>query len=41
MQTLNRENVHLKQKVEVEKFKSDLDQIKQKSKTSFGKCCEK
>ena len=32
MQTLERENVHLKQKVEVEKFKSDLDQVKQKSK---------
>ena len=32
MQTLTRENVHLKQKVEVEKFKSDLDQVKQKSK---------
>ena len=32
MQTLERENVHLKQKVEVEKFKSDLDSVKQKSK---------
>jgi hypothetical protein len=32
MQTLERENVHLKQKVEVEKFKSDLDQVKNKSK---------
>ena len=32
MQTLERENVHLKQKVEVEKFKSDLDQVKTKSK---------
>ena len=32
MQTLERENVHLKQKVEVEKFKTDLDQVKQKSK---------
>ena len=32
MQTLTRENVHLKQKVEVEKFKSDLDQVKNKSK---------
>tara|TARA_R100001443_G_scaffold26102_1_gene39272 strand:- start:4131 stop:6503 length:2373 start_codon:yes stop_codon:yes gene_type:complete len=32
MQTLTRENVHLKQKVEVEKFKTDLDQVKQKSK---------
>ena len=32
MQTLERENVHLKQKVEVEKFKSDLDTVKQKSK---------
>ena len=32
MQTLTRENVHLKQKVEVEKFKSDLDQTKNKAK---------
>ena len=32
MQTLTRENVHLKQKVEVEKFKADLDQVKNKSK---------
>ncbi len=32
MQTLTRENVHLKQKVEVEKFKSDLDQTKGKAK---------
>ena len=32
MQTLTRENVHLKQKVEVEKFKTELDQVKNKSK---------
>ena len=32
MQTMERENVHLKQKVEVEKFKSDLDQTKNKAK---------
>ena len=32
MQTLERENVHLKQKVEVEKFKSDLDQTSNKAK---------
>jgi len=32
MQTLERENVHLKQKVEVEKFKTELDQVKNKSK---------
>tara|TARA_R100000152_G_C6782309_1_gene219852 strand:+ start:37856 stop:40219 length:2364 start_codon:yes stop_codon:yes gene_type:complete len=32
MQTLTRENVHLKQKVEVEKFKSDLDNTSNKAK---------
>ncbi len=32
MQTLTRENVHLKQKVEVEKFKSELDQTSNKAK---------
>jgi len=32
MQTLTRENVHLKQKVEVEKFKTELDQTKNKAK---------
>ena len=31
-QTLVRENVHLKQKVEVEKFKGELDQTKTKAK---------
>ena len=32
MQTLTRENVHLKQKVEVEKFKTGLDQTSNKAK---------
>jgi regulator of replication initiation timing len=32
MQTLERENVHLKQKVEVEKFKTELDTTSQKAK---------
>ena len=32
MQTLERENVHLKQKVEVEKFKSRLSEINSESK---------
>ena len=34
MQTLTRENVHLKQKVEVEKFKTGLDKIETKAKAS-------
>ena len=32
MQTLTRENVHLKQKVEVEKFKGELDATSNKAK---------
>tara|TARA_R110002020_G_scaffold189930_7_gene389303 strand:- start:26 stop:2413 length:2388 start_codon:yes stop_codon:yes gene_type:complete len=32
MQTMERENVHLKQKVEVEKFKTELDTTSQKAK---------
>jgi regulator of replication initiation timing len=32
MQTMERENVHLKQKVEVEKFKTELDQTSNKAK---------
>ena len=32
MQTMERENVHLKQKVEVEKFKTELDSTSQKAK---------
>ena len=34
MQTLTRENVHLKQKVEVEKFKSGLDAVETKAKAA-------
>jgi regulator of replication initiation timing len=34
MQTLTRENVHLKQKVEVEKFKTGLDKVETKAKAS-------
>jgi regulator of replication initiation timing len=34
MQTLTRENVHLKQKIEVEKFKTGLDKIETKAKAS-------
>tara|TARA_R100000152_G_scaffold20717_2_gene15539 strand:- start:4943 stop:7321 length:2379 start_codon:yes stop_codon:yes gene_type:complete len=34
MQTLTRENVHLKQKVEVEKFKSNLDGVENKVKAA-------
>jgi len=34
MQTLTRENVHLKQKIEVEKFKTGLDKVETKAKAS-------
>ena len=34
MQTLTRENVHLKQKVEVEKFKTGLDKVETKAKAA-------
>ena len=34
MQTLTRENVHLKQKVEVEKFKTQLDSVENKAKAA-------
>ena len=34
MQTLTRENVHLKQKIEVEKFKTGLDKVKNKADAS-------
>ena len=34
MQTLTRENVHLKQKVEVEKFKTSLDSVENKAKAA-------
>jgi regulator of replication initiation timing len=34
LQTLTRENVHLKQKVEVEKFKTGLDKVKTKAGAS-------
>ena len=40
MQTLTRENVHLKQKVEVEKFKSGLDKVENKA-SAAGSLFEK